>query len=567
MAFICKKKNREGNYYVFLCEAYRKDGRSHQRTLKNFGPLKRLIEENPNAYEELRERNANGEFAELSQTEQVIVEHHNINSPIGTQKLLDFGWKSLEGVFDDLDIDKITRKSKSKSKYDLYEALKLLVLERILHPASKSATVKNSDNLYGNWNIKINDAYRSLDRLCEIKDDIQLQIHKTVTEKIGRTATLVFYDATNYYFEIDSSDIDEVNELGIVVEEGMRRRGASKEKRPKPIIQMGMFMDLNGIPISYKLFRGNEGDPKTYIPAIEQVKKQFGIERIITVADKAMNSIDNVSKAYENGEGWLFSSKLRGSRGAPKDIQTFALDEKNWSYNSDKTFGWATFNRVRKLNGGKTAEEKVLITYRQKYAIREKYKRMEVLKIADKMSKAEIERQLMGKGVKRYLTAKDPETGKVVRLSDLYEIDTEKVKFDERFDGMNTIVTSETDMTNDQMIDAYGQLNRIEDCFRITKTDLETRPVRHSQKTRIEAHFLTCFVALVVLKITKYKIGKSGKKYSLQKVLKHLQSAKLREMNNGYLQLFTTKKFQKISKILGKNYSKAYYKKEEFKKI
>ena len=140
-----------------------------------------------------------------------------------------------------------------------------------------------------------------------------------------------------YYFETDIPDEEEISEDGEVLKVGLRRRGPSKEHRPKPIVQLGLFMDTNGIPISYKLFRGNQTDPVTYLPAVEEVKKQFGIERIIVVADKAMNSKTNVSSMLEQGDGWLFSQKHRGKRGAPKDIQERILDSEGWLFNTDET--------------------------------------------------------------------------------------------------------------------------------------------------------------------------------------------------------------------------------------
>lgn len=124
----------------------------------------------------------------------------------------------------------------------------------------------------------------------------------------------MFYDVTNYFFEIDVPDEDIRDENGDLLVEGLRRRGASKEYRKDPIIQMGLFMDMNGIPIAYKLFRGNLTDPITYIPAIEQVKKQFGIERLVVVTDKAMNSTNNLNATIKNNVGWIFSQKHRGKR-------------------------------------------------------------------------------------------------------------------------------------------------------------------------------------------------------------------------------------------------------------
>ena len=157
--------------------------------------------------------------------------------------------------------------------------------------------------------------YRSLCHLDKMKEAIQLKTHESITKKIGRVATLVFYDVTNHYFEIDMNDEDIVDEeTGEILSSGLRKKGASKENRKAPIVQMGLFMDTNGIPICYRLFRGNLPDVSTYCEAIKQVKKQFGIEKVVVVADKAMNSGNNIIETSNNKDGWLFSQKHRGKR-------------------------------------------------------------------------------------------------------------------------------------------------------------------------------------------------------------------------------------------------------------
>lgn len=161
-------------------------------------------------------------------------------------------------------------------------------------------------------------------------------MHRSIAKNVGRVGALVFYDVTNYYFETDLDD-EPVKMDGVTIP-AFRKRGPSKEKRPNPIVQMGLFMDTNGIPIAFQLFPGNCVDVKTYLPAVEQVKKQFGIERIVVVTDKGMNSKNNITETLDNEDGYLFSQKIRGTRGAPKDIQDFALDPEGWMTNEKETF-------------------------------------------------------------------------------------------------------------------------------------------------------------------------------------------------------------------------------------
>lgn len=364
-----KTKNREGREYAYLVEGYRVGDKVRSRTLKNFGPVDELEKNEPGAYERLKLEAKNGTLVEKLNTELEVTFDLNKGIEFDEQK---YGWKILDDVFESLQISDFLKRSKaSKSKINLSKALKLLTYQRILNPGSKLNTIQSQTNLYGDWDLDENKIYRALDEIDKVKSDLQLHIHQKITQKIDRVATLVFYDVTNYYFEVDTDDKPQLDELGNILSEGLRRRGPSKEHRPKPIVQMGLFMDTNGIPISYKLFRGNQTDPITYLPAIEEVKRQFGLERIVVVADKAMNSKNNISETLSNGDGWLFSQKYRGRRGAPKEVQDFLLDPSNWEFNESLTFAKKSMIRVRKPNNKETVQEKVLVTWNKKYADRE----------------------------------------------------------------------------------------------------------------------------------------------------------------------------------------------------
>jgi transposase len=403
---------------------------------------------------------------------------------------------------------------------------------------------------------------RSLDHFYDLQEELQIVMHKSICENIGRSAYLVFYDVTNYYFETDIDDEDETDESGEVVEKGFRKRGPSKEHKPNPIVQMGLFMDSNGIPIAYELFEGNFVDPVTYIPAIEQVKKQFGIERIVTVADKAMNSAKNVTDAHLKGDGWLFSQKFRGQKGAPKDIQNFVLDKSGWEYNKDMSFAKKSVVKPRKLSNGEMVDQKILVTWREKYAVREKIRRDGALEYANSLRNPDKFRMTMRRGGKKYLKMilQDTKTGELVEAHPYFDIDQELADDDARFDGMNVIVTSETSMSDEEMIASYGRLNTIEDCFRVTKTDLKARPVFVWTKKHIEAHFLTCFVALTIIKILHYKLQK---KYSTRRIIKALKSMKISEISNGIVELFKNETAYSLQNDLGNEICNRYYKIED----
>jgi len=548
MAYIAVRKNREGKSYVYLVEGFRVNNKVSTRNIKSYGQLEKMETEEPGVLERLRAE-AKAGLLTGSKPEKISIDfqlNELINNP-----LKNYGWKLLDDVYKMLNITPVLKSVKRKSEYDLDEILRLLVFERILNPQSKSKTVENQSLIWGSWDIKEHHVYRSLKHFSEAKERIQLAAHRSIVKNMGRAAMLVFYDVTNYYFEIDLNDEDIVDEeTGEILEEGLRKRGPSKERRPKPIVQLGLFMDTNGIPISYKLFRGNQVDSITYLPAIEQVKKQFGLERIVVVADKAMNSAGNVTQTHDNGDGWLFSQKHRGSRGVPKAIQEFVLETSGWEYNEKLTKAKKSMIRKRKLSDGTITEEKVVVTWNKKYADREKIRRDGALEYIESLTNPERFRASCKRGGKKYIETYelDKETGERVPLSPFLDIDYKKVEFDAQFDGINVLVTSEIDMSDEAIINHYHELSRIEDCFRVTKTEFDARPVYVSLKAHIEAHFLICFLGLIIIRILQ---NVTDWQLSPRRLVDALNSSVTSELGRGYSRVYANDDMQLLNKICG----------------
>lgn len=562
MAYIKTTTNKEGRTHVYLVEGYRKDGKVKQRIIHKYGLLDELEAVEPGILERLKKEAKAG----LLNSNQTIQVTYDLLEPMNEPDK-SYGWMVLDYLFEELKLHDFMKKVKTKSNYDLSTALKLLVFQRILNPNSKLATVASQADLFGDWDINLNAIYRYLDKLDEIKNDIQLHLHQEISRLTNREGRLVFYDVTNYYFETDIPDEEEISEDGEVIRVGLRRRGPSKEHRPKPIVQLGLFMDTNGIPISYKLFRGNQTDPVTYLPAVEEVKKQFGIERIIVVADKAMNSKTNVSAMFEQGDGWLFSQKHRGKRGAPKDIQEQILNPEDWHFNQTETFAKKSYIRSRKLGTRKNApvvEEKVVITWSKKYADRERIRREGALEYASKLTDAELFRQTSKKGGKKYLDLSylDKETGELKPFSPIIKIDKDQVAFDAQFDGINVLVTSEINMSDEAILDSYKQLSKIEDCFRVTKTEIESRPVYVWTEKHIQAHFLTCFIALILIRLLQYK---TNWVMSPARMINALNSAKATHLQDDYYRLQENSDMKELNKLLGHDWQRGIVKFEELK--
>lgn len=563
MAFIRTTTNKEGRTHVYLAESYRIDGKTKQRIIKKYGLLDDLEAEEPGILERLKREAKAGSLTENTTVHLSLDLLAPMNEPDKS-----YGWMVFDNLFEELRLSHVMKQVKTKANYDLTKALKLLVFQRILNPTSKLATVEAQADLFGDWDLNINAIYRHLDTLNEVKNQIQLHLHQEISRLTKREGCLVFYDVTNYYFETDIPDSEEQSDDGKIIKVGLRRRGPSKEHRPKPIVQLGLFMDTNGIPISYKLFRGNQTDPVTYLPAVEEVKKQFGIERIVVVADKAMNSTTNVSAMLEQGDGWLFSQKHRGKRGAPKDIQEEILDPEGWHFNAEGTFAKKSYIRSRKLGTGKASKmikEKVVITWSKKYADRERIRRDGALEYASHLTNAELFRQTSKKGGKKYLDLSylDKETGEIKPFSPLIQLDLEQVKFDAQFDGINVLVTSEIELSDEAILDSYRQLSKIEDCFRVTKTELESRPVYVWTEEHIQAHFLTCFIALILIRMLQYRTNWA---MSPERMISALNSAKATRLQDDYYRLQESPDMQELNKLLGIEWNRGLVKYEELKR-
>ncbi len=578
MAYLRRLRNREGKIYYHIAESYREKDRVNQRTLERIGRHDQMLANgiaNPEqaAREAVAEFNANRRPFKITKT----VATHN-ESP---QSLLGLGYQLPLLIYSELGISQVVTDYTHEHKftYDLDHILKVLVLGRLLGPCSKSRTNEQFRQTLAPTItfrpdvISPHDLFRSLDHITELKDTLQHQIHQSLSASTGRTGQLVFYDVTNYYFESDLGDPDildngevtylnktQLRKQGIppssIQTQGLRKRGPSKEYRHDPIVQLGLFMDTNGIPISYELFPGNQTDPITYVPAMEQMKRQFGIERAITVADKAMNNQQNILAALERGDGWVFSQKLRGGkRGSPTPLQQFVLDSDGWEFDESRTIGVKSTIRERTLrdsNNGKSqiVQEKVLVVWRKTYEARERLRRDGALGYASALTEPEVFRQTMRKGGKRFLKLeyRDPKTKQLIQVSPHFGLDLERVDWEAQFDGMNVIVTSEINMEDEEIIATYGQLGKIEDCFRASKFNLKTRPVYVWTKEHIEAHFLICFIALVILRLLQHRLDN---KYSPARIIEALNSIQGQPWAQGYWQIFQNTDAKEILEVLG----------------
>ena len=373
----------------------------------------------------------------------------------------------------------------------------------------------------------LDDVYRCLSFLDKHRENLQIWMNDRIKKNYGRDTSLIYYDVTNYYFETDEQN-------------DFLRKGVCKEHRPNPIVQMGLFMDNKGIPITYELFPGNTNDCLTYRPNLGRIKKQFDLGRVITVADKGMTTGDNIWYTINTPthDGYVFSMSIRG---AEKSLKNYVLKEEGYEWlgteykrKSRKCPRTIQVTSVTGKKIKKQVDEKQVVFWSEKYAKRAKAEREAALiKARDLAENPGNYSRATSYGAAKYVKKidYDKETGEILTSSSILNLDEEKIREEEALDGYYMLLTSEMEASDDEIIDMYRGLWRIEESFKVTKSELEARPVYVWTKEHIEAHFLTCFVALTIARILENKLEH---KYSVGTILESLSKAECSLVQQNY---------------------------------
>jgi len=500
-----------------------------QRTIKSFGYLEE--QEDPATFMSMVEEfnvNYKNEDAALKIEAESTAKMYSTKN-----RRQNYGYKFLEAVYDSFKIDEFFKRSLTaagfRGEYSPTEIFKFLVLLRILAPDSKRATFQMKNSFYGmNTEFDLLDIYRSLDKIAGFEAGLQRHLNEVVKEKIGRDLSHAFYDVTNYYFEIYFPD----------GEDDLRKRGVSKEHRVDPIAAMGLFIDGNGLPVSMSIFPGNTSDSLTLQPTMKDIKQSYGLGRLVVVADKGLNSSKNIDAIVNAGDGYVFSQILRGKKGQRYNGALF--DESGWTVNVDGTYRYKMIDEEYqgKDTTGKsvTRKRKVLLYWNKAEAGMAKRKREEKLEKAARSVKNNA--YTIKKGVDEYTKEHivDKGTGEVLEdFKTIRSVDLEKAERDALYDGYFCLVTSELDYDERKIRQVYSGLWRIEQSFRVMKSDLYARPVFVSNNEHIRAHFLICFVALLIVRIIQHRMG--GEAMSAERIARALNAATCRVLKGGIVHL------------------------------
>ena len=475
----------------------------------------------------------------------------------GQTQCYNIGYLFLQQIYYQLKLDLICNRIKKEYnfQYDMNEILSRLIYGRILYPASKLSTYRQSQELLEPSTFEYHQVVRGLSVLAKEFHAIQAELYRNSTEIIARKTGVLYYDCTNFFFEIEAEDTipnEEADQQGIAA----RKYGASKEHRPNPIVEMGLFMDYSGIPLAICLNRGNQNEQPTLLPLEKKIMEDFELSRFIVCTDSGLSSIDN--KMYNNFGERSFITTVSIKR-MKKEDAAWCLDPTGWKLEGDDK---NTYD-IRELENTEQDREKYYdkIFYKEKYIeeydesrdIPFSYSRIITysLKYRDFLAakrEGQIDRakKAIAGGEKaidrrnaqdyRRFISKDAKDSKGKNVKIRYQIDETAIAEDAKFDGFYATETNLLDDVATVLNVAKGRWE-IEESFRIMKNDFHSRPVYLSRNDRIRAHFLTCFIALLIIRILEKKLDN---KYTCTAILDTLRNMRMTKVKDeGYIPSYT----------------------------
>ena len=502
----------KGHKYLNIIDTYRDGKRIKQRVIANLG---RVDELNKTSIENLAAK-----LLEIIDSDKKLDD--KIVPHIEELDRYNYGFIAYRNIWNRFKLDDILDSiSKDKKiQFDFKNIVFSMVIDRLLKPKSKFALFGNKDDYFKiNDNLKLHHIYRSLDILSNNKENIEMKLFCQNKHLFNIKTDIVFYDVTTFYYE--SKD-----------ENDLKRFGYSKDGKFGDVqVVMGMLIDKNGLPIGYELFSGNTTDSKTMITILDKLKKRFNIDTVVIVADRGLNSKSNLKAIKDAGYDYLMACKIKSM---PKDIQKDILNIKNYTNiisDIDAKEGLYSYyvrdyeNIIKykqedtltgKIKNKKIIlQEKLICTYSAKRAKKDQIDRERGLEKANKIIIDNLKSSITSnRSYKKYIFK---ETKDKTCKNFIMGLDWKKIENDKRYDGFYAITTSRKDLSAIEVIENYHNLYRIEDSFKVLKSTFDTRPIYHYKESRIEAHFIVCFIAFMIERDLEIRLkkSKSFKKYTI----------------------------------------------------
>ena len=526
---ISKSKNA-ASLYVIKDITVR--GKRTSKIIEKLGTLKELEKkldgEDPITWaksyiEELnhKEKNSRVEvIAKYSQTKRI---------PKDKQVLFNGGYLFLQDIYYDLGLHKICAEisGKYKFEYDLNEVLSRLIYTRILSPSSKLSSFNASSKFIEQPTFKLEQIYRALEVIAKESDFIESSVYKNSLKVTDRNTQILYYDCTNYFFEIEKA-------------KGLKQYGLSKEHRPNPIVQMGLFMDGDGIPLAFSIFDGNKNEQPSLKPLEQRILSDFDLSKFVVCTDAGLASNANRLFNNRNDRSFIVTQSLKKLK---RHLKDWALEPSGWSTASggkdinlqtiDETINYKMVYYKERWINENGLEQKLIVSYSPKYkAYQQSIREKQVLraqKIADTPSSTKKKRP---HDPKRFITEVHCTSDGEIAENQILSIDTSKIAAEEQYDGFYGVCTNLEDDTK-AIITINKRRWEIEESFRILKSEFKARPVYLSRDDRIRAHFTTCFLALLVYRLLEKKLDEQYTSSELVNILKEMNFMELK--GEGYV--------------------------------
>ena len=582
-----KKSMSNGKPYLSFVQGYRQDGKVKQKTIEKLGYLEDLEKLYPDPISHFKQIALE---RSLNEAPQKTIEL-NLLSKLPDQSSFrrNLGYAAPKAVYSTLGLrDFLQSKQRLLNvDYNLNSICSLLVFNRFLFPSSKKHAFETKDIFFESFDFSLDDIYRSLDYFCKYSNEIQQHLHQRICELIGRDNHLGYYDVTNYYFEIPYEDDDEYDENDKLIKKGQKKRGPSKEHRKDPIVQMGLLMDSNGIPMAFNTFSGGESEKLSLLPTVRRVKRDFELERVIIVADRGLNTSDNTAflsgKNHDDmigNDGYVYGQSILG---ADREFKEWVLDQNDYltDEETDKEGNHIKFKHKSRIfakkiqlknSSGHRAQrmeiyQKQMVYYSEKYAKKQRKDREKAMaKANDLIANPAKYTRATSIGAAGYVNNIKflKETGEIPD-GHVLSLNLDKIQQEERFDGYYSIVTSEKNLSDSEIRNIYKGLWEIEESFRIIKSEFKARPIYVKKDEHVEAHFLICFIALVIMRILEKMLNE---KYSVKQIRDSLCNYSCSYLEqNYYLFDFRNDVTKSIESVFGFDLSKKFMSQTEIKKI
>lgn len=536
---ITKSKNSSSLYVI---KSTYKDGKHSSKIVEKLGTydelLKKLDGQDPIEW-------AKQYIAELNKKDKEekrkIIVQYSPTKLIAKDKRRSFngGYLFLQQIYHDLQLHKICRKISEKYKFsfNLDAILSRLLYGRILFPSSKLATHQLSSKLIEQPDFDIQHIYRALEVIAKETDYIQSELYKNSLKLSKRNSGILYYDCTNYFFEIEQED-------------GLKQYGYSKEHRPNPIVQMGLFMDGDGIPLAFSIHKGNTNEQLTLKPLEKKILKDFQLSKFVVSTDAGLASLDNRKFNDKEDRAFITTQSIKKLK---KHLKEWALSPEGWrlsegrqtydisklgdeSKYTDKTFYKERWIKENDL------EQKLIVTYSIKYRDYQRQIRQSQIERAVKVidtNPAKIKKHNQN-DYKRFIEKTSITPDGEIAKTDLYRINAEMISKEELFDGFYAVCTNLEDDAP-AIIKVNHRRWEIEECFRIMKSEFKSRPVYLSRDDRIEAHFTTCFLSMVLYRYLEKRLDD---KFTCREIIQGLRDMNFHEIiGDGYIPTYTRNDF------------------------